>query len=75
MISLRIHFNLKIFQAIKPKYPLYPVLTVRIRGYDYPILESFQSWAHKIALTMDFDVEDGYCKLFCCNTDFNESSG
>lgn len=46
------------FQAIKPKYPLYPPITVQIRGYDFPVLESYQSWINKIADVMDFDVED-----------------
>ncbi|XP_014218419.1 39S ribosomal protein L48, mitochondrial [Copidosoma floridanum] len=47
-------------EALKPKYPLYPLLNVQIRGYDYAILENFQSWVHKIAEAMDFDVEECY---------------
>ncbi|XP_001606754.1 probable 28S ribosomal protein S10, mitochondrial [Nasonia vitripennis] len=47
-------------EALKPKYPLYPPLVVRIRSHDFPILESYQSWIHKVAEAMDFDMEDSY---------------
>ncbi|XP_058803150.1 large ribosomal subunit protein mL48 [Phymastichus coffea] len=47
-------------EALKPKYPLYPPLLVRLRGYDFPILEKYQSYVHKVANLMDFDIEDSY---------------
>lgn len=50
-------------QALKPKYPLYPQLNVQIRGYDFPILECYQSWIHKVAEAMDFDVDEWYYNL------------
>ncbi|KAL7294714.1 hypothetical protein TKK_0012011 [Trichogramma kaykai] len=47
-------------EACKPKYPLYPTLTVKVKGHDFRVLETFQSQIHRIANFMDFDVEDSY---------------
>ncbi|KAJ8673485.1 hypothetical protein QAD02_004747 [Eretmocerus hayati] len=47
-------------EAMKPPYPLYPPLLVRIRGYDYPVIENYQSWIHRIANHMKFKVADSY---------------
>lgn len=45
---------------MKPKYPQYDALDVTIKGYDFPVLESFQKHLHSIAEYMDLDVEDGW---------------
>lgn len=31
-----------------------------IRGYDFPVLESYQKYLHSVAEYMDLDVEDGW---------------
>ncbi|XP_063982104.1 uncharacterized protein LOC135165085 [Diachasmimorpha longicaudata] len=46
--------------AMKPKIPQYPVVTIRMRGYDFPILENYQKLAHIIAVNMDFEVDNSY---------------
>lgn len=43
---------------MKPKHPLYDTLNIQIRGYDYPVVESFQKCVHAVAKNMDIDVED-----------------
>ena len=39
---------------------MYPPLTVRVSGYDFRVLEKYQSFVHKIANLLDFDVEEWY---------------
>lgn len=46
------------FQSLKPQYPQYPNLNVQIKGYDYPILESYQRYLHNVAEYLDIDVAD-----------------
>ena len=46
------------FQSLKPKYPQYESLNVQIKGYDYPILESYQRYLHSVAEYLDIDVAD-----------------
>lgn len=43
---------------MKSKVPLYDTLNVQLRGYDYPVLESYQKFLHTMAKNMDIDVED-----------------
>ncbi|XP_070498812.1 large ribosomal subunit protein mL48 [Chironomus tepperi] len=45
-------------EGMKPKYPTYDVINVKITGYDYPILESYQRFVHRIAESLDFDVSE-----------------
>ncbi|XP_033333988.2 mitochondrial ribosomal protein L48 isoform X1 [Megalopta genalis] len=40
--------------------PLYPVLNVQIRGYVYPLLESYQSFIDKLATELDVDINDSF---------------
>lgn len=42
---------------MKPKIPQYPVVNVQIRGYDFPILESYQGFISRLADQLDFDVD------------------
>ncbi|XP_055837983.1 39S ribosomal protein L48, mitochondrial [Episyrphus balteatus] len=46
--------------SLKPKYPQYESLNVSIKGYDYPILESYQRFLHSLAEYLDLDVSDCY---------------
>ncbi|KAJ8984572.1 hypothetical protein NQ317_006034 [Molorchus minor] len=45
-------------QAMKSKIPLYDVLNIQISGYDYPVLESYQKFLHKLLKNMDINVEE-----------------
>ncbi|XP_011175527.1 uncharacterized protein LOC105207654 [Solenopsis invicta] len=44
----------------KSKFPLLPVVNVQITGYDYPVLESYQSFVHKLADILQIDVDNGW---------------
>ncbi|XP_021939637.1 39S ribosomal protein L48, mitochondrial isoform X2 [Zootermopsis nevadensis] len=44
----------------KSKIPLYNALNIQLKGYDFPVLESYQSFVHKIADNMNIEVEDGW---------------
>jgi len=35
-----------------------PTINIQIKGYDYPILESYQSFIHKLANMMEINVHD-----------------
>lgn len=43
---------------MKPKYPIYDVIDVKITGYDFPILESYQRFVHHVAESLDLDVSE-----------------
>lgn len=43
---------------MKPKYPVYDVINVKITGYDFPVLESYQRFVHRIATALNLDVSD-----------------
>lgn len=45
---------------MKPKLPIYENITVQIKGYDYPPLESFQKFAHGVAEHLNLKVEEWY---------------
>ncbi|XP_068151475.1 large ribosomal subunit protein mL48 [Drosophila tropicalis] len=47
-------------ESLKPKFPQYESLNVQIKGYDYPILESYQRFLHGLAEYLDLDVSDCY---------------
>ncbi|KAF2891605.1 hypothetical protein ILUMI_14568, partial [Ignelater luminosus] len=44
--------------SLKSKVPLYDLVNIQLKGYDYPVLESFQKSVHHIAKNMDIDVEE-----------------
>ncbi|XP_013104532.2 large ribosomal subunit protein mL48 [Stomoxys calcitrans] len=46
--------------SLKPKYPQYESLNVQIKGYDYPVLESYQRYLHSIAEYLEIEVSDCY---------------
>jgi len=43
-----------------PPVPTYPPLNIQISGYDFCILESFQSYVHNLAENMGINVEDAW---------------
>lgn len=43
---------------MKPKVPVYEYLNFQIQGYDFAILEKYQSFLHYTANSMSLDVED-----------------
>jgi large subunit ribosomal protein L48 len=43
---------------LKLPHPTYDVLNFKITGYDYPVLESYQRFVHKIAESMDLNVSE-----------------
>uniref|UniRef100_A0A0K8TT15 Putative mitochondrial ribosomal protein l48 isoform a n=1 Tax=Tabanus bromius TaxID=304241 RepID=A0A0K8TT15_TABBR len=45
-------------ESLKPKYPEYEAVDFQIKGYDYPILESYQKFLHGVAEYMDLDVSE-----------------
>ncbi|XP_020291491.1 uncharacterized protein LOC109858535 [Pseudomyrmex gracilis] len=47
-------------QTGKSKIPLVSTLNVQIKGYNYPELESYQSFIHKIADIMQIDIDDSW---------------
>ncbi|XP_055606957.1 39S ribosomal protein L48, mitochondrial [Uranotaenia lowii] len=49
-------------EKLRPKYPLYNTLNFTIKGYDYPILESYQRFVHNVADSMDLDVLDSWAQ-------------
>ncbi|KAK5644238.1 hypothetical protein RI129_008083 [Pyrocoelia pectoralis] len=47
-------------EEFKPKIPAYDVINVKLHGYDYCILESYQKWLHNVMKNMNLDVENGW---------------
>ncbi|XP_044750035.1 39S ribosomal protein L48, mitochondrial [Coccinella septempunctata] len=47
-------------KELQPKFPIYETFNIQLKGYDYPILENYQRFVHKIADNMDIDVEDAW---------------
>ena len=45
---------------MKPPYPTYDIINVKITGYDFPILESYQRFVHRIATALDLDVSENW---------------
>lgn len=40
--------------------PIYPVLNIQIKGYKYSLLESYQSFIHKIIKVFDITIDDSF---------------
>lgn len=51
-------------ESMRPKLPIYEAITVQIKGYDFPPLETFQSFAHSVAEFLNLKVEEWYCFIF-----------
>lgn len=44
--------------SLKKEFPVYDTLNVRITGYDFPLLESYQRFVHRIAEALNLDVSE-----------------
>ncbi|XP_019888939.1 probable 28S ribosomal protein S10, mitochondrial isoform X2 [Ooceraea biroi] len=44
----------------KSKVPMLPSINIQIKGYDYPVLESYQALMYKLANAMQIDVDDSW---------------
>jgi large subunit ribosomal protein L48 len=40
--------------------PLYPPLNIQLKGYNFDVLEQFQSWVHRLAENMGVDVPSAW---------------
>lgn len=47
-------------ELLKPKYPTYDCLNFKLTGYDFPVLESYQRYIHKIAEALELDVSENW---------------
>ncbi|XP_058828796.1 large ribosomal subunit protein mL48 [Topomyia yanbarensis] len=45
-------------ELLRPKYPVHNTLNFSIKGFDYPILESYQRFIYNVADSMDLDTVD-----------------
>jgi len=43
-----------------PPIPTYPPINIQMRGYNFDMLESFQSYVHNLAENMGVQVEEGW---------------
>ncbi|XP_076625584.1 mitochondrial ribosomal protein L48 [Colletes latitarsis] len=63
-----INKTLRFYSLYEPPYlklkergpPHYPTLNIQIKGYVFPLLESYQSFIHKIANILDVDIINSY---------------
>jgi len=46
--------------AAGPQIPLYPPLNIQVKGYNFDVLESLQSWIHRMAENMGITVSDAW---------------
>lgn len=59
-----LHTGRTVFGTFEPDYldtegstiPTYPPLNIQIKGYNFDILEEYQSWVHRMAENMGVDV-------------------
>jgi len=58
--AVRRTFEPDYLDSAVPPIPTYPPLNIQIRGYDYCILESFQSYVHNLAENMGINVEEAW---------------
>jgi len=43
-----------------PPVPTYPLINIQLRGYNFDVLESFQSYVHRVAENMGVDVSEAW---------------
>jgi len=46
--------------AAGPQVPVYPPINIQVKGYNFDVLESLQSWIHNLAENMGIEVEDAW---------------
>ncbi|XP_029663100.1 uncharacterized protein LOC115235438 [Formica exsecta] len=44
----------------KSKFPLLPMINIQIKGYDYSVLECYQTFMDKLADSMQIDVDNSW---------------
>ncbi|KAL1463544.1 hypothetical protein WDU94_015285 [Cyamophila willieti] len=54
------YFEPEYLDHLSPEIPLYDQVNVQLKGYDYPLLESYQKYVHKIAASLDIDSGEGW---------------
>lgn len=47
-------------ELLQPKIPIYPTIDIQIKGYDYRILESYQSLITTISDNMELNIEESW---------------
>jgi large subunit ribosomal protein L48 len=45
---------------LKPEVPVYELLNIQLKGFDFPVLEKFGRYVHKTAETLNLSVEDSW---------------
>lgn len=45
-------------QKRKSKLPLLPMINIEIKGYDYSVLECYQTFINKLADIMQIDIDN-----------------
>ncbi|KAG8256148.1 39S ribosomal protein L48, mitochondrial [Homalodisca vitripennis] len=53
-------FDPPYLKSLKPEIPEYGPVNIQMKGYDFALLESYQSFVHRIAKTMEIEVEEGW---------------
>lgn len=59
--SLAKTFEPDYLDSAGPILPVYPPLNIQMKGYNFDILESFQSYVHNLAENIGVDVSDAWC--------------
>ena len=54
------------FQSTSHLPDVYPLVNVQLKGHNFDILESYQSYVHNLAENMGIDVQDRY-EIFFIN--------
>lgn len=56
MIHAPLLLLLCVLQDKSPKADTYPLINIQMKGYDFPVLQEFQSWVHKAMENMGLKV-------------------
>ncbi|XP_026463194.1 uncharacterized protein LOC113365868 [Ctenocephalides felis] len=46
--------------AYEPDVPEYDTVNIQLKGYDFVILENYQKLVHRIAKSLELDINDGW---------------
>ena len=61
LVAATIYFDLifiDVFQKVQYKPGIYPLMNIQIKGYDYHVLESYQSFIDRSAKNIGLDVSE-----------------
>ncbi|KAG5682091.1 hypothetical protein PVAND_011470 [Polypedilum vanderplanki] len=53
-------YNPPYLELMKKKHPTYDVINVKMTGYDFTVLESYHKFVHKIAKSLDLEIEESW---------------